>query len=150
MTHRAEIEREVRRHCQEGTIASAAAAAIRGYGPKILGFLSQSNASEREVAITSNQATDDHRMAAPSPLDALLTTGEALTRGGDVGLCREVLGRCADAHRLVARVLEGAPPETTPAGKAPRWVALRSALRRLDERVARAGGPAGGEPEGAF
>lgn len=39
MIDRAEIESEVRRHCQEGTIVSATAAAIRGYGPEILGFL---------------------------------------------------------------------------------------------------------------
>jgi hypothetical protein len=94
----------------------------------------------------------------------LLATGEALTRAGDascgkpleralfaaerddaayqralaaLGLCREVQGRYADAHGLVARALEAAPPETTPAGKAARWALLRAALRRLDERVAR-------------
>ena len=98
--------------------------------------------------------------AAPDPL----ATGEALTRAGDaacgkpleralfaserddaayqralaaLGLCREVQGRYADAHGLVARALEAAPAETTPAGKAARWALLRAALRRLDERVAR-------------
>ncbi len=102
--------------------------------------------------------------APPSPLESLLASGEALTRAADpacskpleralfaaekddadyarasgaLGLCREVQGKFADAHRLVARALEAAPAETTPAGKTPRWTALRSALRRLDERVAR-------------
>lgn len=101
---------------------------------------------------------------APDALEALLSSGEALTRAGDpgcakplekalfaaekddaayarataaLGLCREVQGRYGNAHQLVARALEAAPAETTPAGKAPRWVVLRSALRRLDERVAR-------------
>ena len=99
-------------------------------------------------------------LAAPD----LLSTGEALTRAADpacgkpleralfaaerddaayqralaaLGLCREVQGRFGDAHGLVARALEAAPPETTPAGKAARWTLLRAALRRLDERVAR-------------
>lgn len=103
-------------------------------------------------------------LAAPPRLDVLLARGEALTRAGDVacaapleaaamaaerddaayarslaalGLCREVQGRYADAHRLVARALEGAPAETTTAGRAPRWTTLRAALRRLDDRVAR-------------
>ena len=98
--------------------------------------------------------------AAPDPL----ATGEALTRAGDaacgkpleralfaserddaayqralvaLGLCREVQGRFGEAHGLVARALEAAPAETTPAGKAARWALLRAALRRLDERVAR-------------
>jgi hypothetical protein len=102
--------------------------------------------------------------AAPTRLDALLTRGEALTRAADptcavpletaalaaehsdadyaralaaLGLCREVQQRFADAHGLVSRALEGAPAETTPAGKAPRWTTLRAALRRLDDRVAR-------------
>jgi len=102
--------------------------------------------------------------AAATPAPDLIAAGEALTRAGDagcakpleralfdaekdddayaraagaLGLCREVQGRFGEAHRLVARALEAAPAETIPAGKAPRWVALRSALRRLDERVAR-------------
>lgn len=102
--------------------------------------------------------------ASPSRLDVLLARGEALTRAADpgcaasleaaalaaegsdaayaralaaLGLCREVQGRFADAHGLVSRALEGAPAETTPAGRAPRWAALRAALRRLDDRVAR-------------
>lgn len=104
--------------------------------------------------------------AAPPPrLERLLAEGEALTRAADgtcstplvdallsaersddtyvraagaLGLCREVQGKWADAHQLVSRALEGAPAETTPAGKAARWVALRAALQRLDNRVARA------------
>lgn len=102
--------------------------------------------------------------AAPTRLDTLLSRGEALTAQaspgcaeplelaaleaerveadylralGALGLCREVAGRWADAHQLVARALEGAPAETTAAGRAPRWSTLRAALRRLDERVAR-------------
>lgn len=97
-------------------------------------------------------------------LAGLLAEGERLTRAADpgcavpleaaalaaeesddayaralaaLGLCREVQGRYADAHRLVSRALESAPPETTPAGRAPRWTALRAALRRLDDRIAR-------------
>lgn len=103
-------------------------------------------------------------VAAPSRVDTLLARGEALTERADptcaepltlaameaersdsayaralaaLGLCEEVRGRWAVAHQLVARALEGAPAETTPAGKASPWPALRSALRRLDERVAR-------------
>jgi hypothetical protein len=102
--------------------------------------------------------------AAPTRLDTLLARGEALTRAADpacavpleaaalaaehsdadyaralaaLGLCREVQQRFADAHGLVSRALEGAPAETTPAGKTTRWMTLRAALRRLDERVAR-------------
>jgi hypothetical protein len=102
--------------------------------------------------------------AAPTRLDALLARGETLTRAADpacavpletaalaaehsdadyaralaaLGLCREVQQRFADAHGLVSRALEGAPAETTPAGKTTRWTTLRAALRRLDERVAR-------------
>lgn len=102
--------------------------------------------------------------AAPSRVDTLLARGEALTRAADsscaepleaaalaaerdddayaralaaLGLCREVQGRFAAAHQLVSRALEGAPAETTPAGRAPRWTTLRTALRRLDDRVAR-------------
>lgn len=102
--------------------------------------------------------------AAPSRLDTLLARGEALTRAADaacaepletaareaerdddayaralaaLGLCREVQGRYGDAHGLVSRALEGAPAETTPAGRAPRWTTLRAALRRLDDRVVR-------------
>jgi hypothetical protein len=56
---------------------------------------------------------------------------------GPWGLCEEKAGHFADAHRLVSRALEGAPAETTPAGKATRWTTLRAALRRLDDRVAR-------------
>lgn len=103
-------------------------------------------------------------LAAPAAAADLLATGEALTRAGDaacgkpleralfaserddaayqralvaLGLCREVQGRFGEAHGLVARALEAAPAETTPAGKAARWALLRAALRRLDERVAR-------------
>lgn len=36
---REDLERDVRRLCQEGGAAAAATAAIRGYGPEILGFL---------------------------------------------------------------------------------------------------------------
>lgn len=56
---------------------------------------------------------------------------------GPWGLCEEKAGHFATAHGLVARALEGAPAETTPAGRAPRWTTLRTALRRLDDRVAR-------------
>jgi hypothetical protein len=56
---------------------------------------------------------------------------------GTWGICAEKAGHFADAHRLVSRALEGAPAETTLAGKATRWTTLRAALRRLDERVAR-------------
>jgi hypothetical protein len=53
------------------------------------------------------------------------------------GLCEEKAGHFADAHRLVSRALEGAPAETTPAGRAARWTVLYAARRRLDDRVAR-------------
>ncbi len=56
---------------------------------------------------------------------------------GQWGLCAEKDSRHAEAHRLVSRALEASPPETTPAGKAAPWPALRAALRRLDDRVAR-------------
>lgn len=56
---------------------------------------------------------------------------------GAWGLCEEKAGHFAAAHGLVSRALEGAPAETTPAGRAPRWTTLRTALRRLDDRVAR-------------
>lgn len=36
---RSEVEREVKRLCDEGEIAAATVAAIRAYGPEILGFL---------------------------------------------------------------------------------------------------------------
>lgn len=102
--------------------------------------------------------------AAPSRVDVLLARGEALTHAADpacaspleaaalaaekdddaylralaaLGLCREVRGEYGAAHGLVSRALEGAPAETTPAGRAPRWATLRAALRRLDDRVAR-------------
>jgi RNA polymerase sigma-70 factor (ECF subfamily) len=39
VTAREEIEREVRRLCDEGAVVAATAAAIRAYGPEILGFL---------------------------------------------------------------------------------------------------------------
>ncbi len=39
MTVRAEVEREVRRLCEAGEIVAATAAAVRAYGPEILGFL---------------------------------------------------------------------------------------------------------------
>ena len=102
--------------------------------------------------------------SAASRLDTLLARGAALTAAGNVacaapleaaalaaessdaayaralgalGLCREVQGRFGDAHRLVSRALEAAPAETTVDGKRAPWPALRAALRRLDDRVAR-------------
>jgi RNA polymerase sigma-70 factor (ECF subfamily) len=39
MTVQVEIEREVRRLCEEGAVVQATAATIRAYGPEILGFL---------------------------------------------------------------------------------------------------------------
>lgn len=56
---------------------------------------------------------------------------------GQWGLCAEKDSHHAEAHRLVSRALEASPPETTTAGKAAPWPALRAALRRLDDRVAR-------------
>lgn len=56
---------------------------------------------------------------------------------GAWGLCAEKGARFGEAHRLVSRALEAAPPETTAAGKAAPWPSLRTALRRLDDRVAR-------------
>jgi len=56
---------------------------------------------------------------------------------GAWGLCAEKDARFGEAHRLVSRALETAPPETTAAGKALPWPSLRAALRRLDDRVAR-------------
>ena len=56
---------------------------------------------------------------------------------GQWGLCAEKDSHHAEAHRLVSRALEASPPETTAAGKAAPWPALRAALRRLDDRVAR-------------
>ena len=37
--NRADLEREVRRLCQEGAIVAATASTIRAYGHEILGFL---------------------------------------------------------------------------------------------------------------
>ena len=37
--HREELEHDVRRLCEAGDASAAAAAAVRGYGPEILGFL---------------------------------------------------------------------------------------------------------------
>lgn len=56
---------------------------------------------------------------------------------GQWGLCAEKDSHFAEAHRLVSRALEAAPSETTAAGKTAPWPALRAALRRLDDRVAR-------------
>lgn len=56
---------------------------------------------------------------------------------GAWGLCAEKDARFGEAHRLVSRALEAAPPETTKEGKALPWPSLRAALRRLDDRVAR-------------
>jgi hypothetical protein len=56
---------------------------------------------------------------------------------GTWGVCEEKAGHFAEAHGLVSRALEGAPAETTPAGRVARWTTLRTALRRLDDRVAR-------------
>ena len=53
---------------------------------------------------------------------------------GAWGLCAEKAGSFGEAHRLVSRALEAAPPGTS---TAPPWPALRAALRRLDDRVAR-------------
>lgn len=102
--------------------------------------------------------------SAASRVDTLLARGEALTARGDpscstpleaasfaaepsdadyaralgaLGLCHEVQARYGEAHRLVSRALEGAPAETTAPGKRAPWPALRAALRRLDDRVAR-------------
>lgn len=36
---REELEREIRAHCERGELQDAAAAAVRGYGPEIYGFL---------------------------------------------------------------------------------------------------------------
>ncbi len=104
-------------------------------------------------------------LAAPSRLDRLMAEGVALTDRGDascaapleaaafaaerddgayartlgtLGLCREVQGRFGAAHRLVSRALEAAPAETTTARRAAPWPGLRAALRRLDDRVAKA------------
>jgi len=38
-SEREELEQEIRVHCETGDVRSAAAAAIRGYGPEIFGFL---------------------------------------------------------------------------------------------------------------
>lgn len=43
------LEREARRLCQEGDAAGATAAAIRGYGPEILGFLSALHRREEDA-----------------------------------------------------------------------------------------------------
>lgn len=83
--------------------------------------------------------------ACAAPLEAALLAADDVQHGADdyaralgaLGLCREVGGRYGEAHRLVSRALEGAPAETTAAGRAPRWTSLRAALRRLDDRVAR-------------
>lgn len=53
---------------------------------------------------------------------------------GAWGLCAEKAGTFGEAHRLVSRALEAAPPGTSAAAP---WPALRAALRRLDDRVAR-------------
>src|SRR5262245_39903075 len=46
---REDIENEVRRLAAQGDAAAAAAAAIRGYGPEILGFLFASLRSEEDA-----------------------------------------------------------------------------------------------------
>jgi RNA polymerase sigma-70 factor (ECF subfamily) len=48
MTLRVESEREVRRLCEEGAFTAATAAAIRAYGPEILGFLAAQHRSDEE------------------------------------------------------------------------------------------------------
>lgn len=48
-TARAEIEDEVRRLCQEGAVVAATAAAIRAYGPEILGFLAALHRSDQDA-----------------------------------------------------------------------------------------------------
>lgn len=44
-----DVEREVRRLCEEGSVAAAAVAAIRAYGPEILGFLIAQHRSEQDA-----------------------------------------------------------------------------------------------------
>src|SRR5262245_15053078 len=46
---REELEREIRRRCEEGDLAGAAAAALRGYGPEILGLLLSLHRSDVEA-----------------------------------------------------------------------------------------------------
>jgi RNA polymerase sigma-70 factor (ECF subfamily) len=46
---REQIERETRRLCEAGDAAGAAAAAIRGYGPEILGFLVAVHRSDQDA-----------------------------------------------------------------------------------------------------
>jgi RNA polymerase sigma-70 factor (ECF subfamily) len=46
---RADVEREVRRLCEEGAVAAAAAAAVRAYGPEILGFLAALHRSDQDA-----------------------------------------------------------------------------------------------------
>jgi RNA polymerase sigma-70 factor, ECF subfamily len=48
-TARAEIEHEVRRLCEEGAVVPATAAAIRAYGPEILGFLAALHRSDQDA-----------------------------------------------------------------------------------------------------
>jgi RNA polymerase sigma-70 factor (ECF subfamily) len=49
MTIRIETESEVRRLCEEGAVVAATAAAIRGYGPEILGFLVAQHHSDQHA-----------------------------------------------------------------------------------------------------
>jgi len=46
---REQLEREVRRLCQAGDAAAAATAAVRGYGPEILGFLVAMHRSDQDA-----------------------------------------------------------------------------------------------------
>ena len=46
---RLELESEVRRLCRAGDTASAAAAAVRGYGPEVLGFLVALHRSDQDA-----------------------------------------------------------------------------------------------------
>lgn len=47
---REELEREIRRHIEQGKPAGAVTAAVRGYGPEIFGFLHAFHRDEQEAA----------------------------------------------------------------------------------------------------
>lgn len=49
MTIRIEVEADVRRLCEDGSIAAATATAIRGYGPEILGFLAAQHHDDNDA-----------------------------------------------------------------------------------------------------
>jgi RNA polymerase sigma-70 factor, ECF subfamily len=50
MTSRDQVEREVRRLCEEGAFVAATTAAIRAYGPEILGFLVAQHHGEEDAS----------------------------------------------------------------------------------------------------